>query len=206
MFSADFFSNWETLGHIFENPKFIWALNLRRWWSKNPEIGNNEPILYMDCHNNPNALNIIQPDELKYITKKLNKCNMYSPYWYCYPTDCVDLNSIVTGTLVSLTLNLPMKELYCISIIPNDTYDPHVVITPNKCLVGDVLHFPKFGSNITHTEKNNVILFDLIYPLSPFYGKSWADRNINLITANVVRSSDLESYWADMGYIQYPLT
>lgn len=78
-------------------------------------------------------------DDEKYIMNKIPFCNNQDIYWYCVPHDCVELNSIVTGTLISLYLNKSMNEIYCISVSPENTYDRHIVICNKSLLSGDIL-------------------------------------------------------------------
>lgn len=174
----DLTNNWNKIKINTQNPKFREALNIYHWWT-----GREGKDLLPLCKE------ALSPDQ-KFIVQQ-NK----EPYIYCDPHECIDLNPIVMGTLLSIIKDIDFSKLYVLSILPNgNSWDHHIIITDTNVKEGTTLYLKDEG---------NIILYDLIYPLMSWKGKSWNNRNEDLTILGVTSSITLKDYWIQMNYISY---
>ncbi len=198
----DILNEWPRFLPYLETSSFIEALNIHHWWNFKEQNGSILPL--MQKHDN------MSTDEI-YVIDKLKSLNSKSPYWYCCPHDCVELNPIIMGTLISLYTNKSKKELFYLSIVPNHTnsYDQHIVVCNKQLFRDDIIHLFRNKNTLSTACHNDVmindklILFDLIYPLMPFFGNSWEIRNEKLEILKVKYCDTLENYWKSMNYVSY---
>lgn len=199
--------------YLYSN-EFIESLNIYHWWNFQEENGNIEPLIRSN--------NKLSNDE-KYIIDKLKNCNNNDIYYYCVPHDCIELNNIVMGTLLSLYINKDKTKIYHLSIAPEDyIYDKHIVICNKYLSTGDKITLVHNNDKLSlisydNVDNSNIILFDLIYPLMPYFGKrssasptgifdfgnSWSDNTQKLENLIVLDCTTLQQQWDDMGYINY---
>ena len=192
--SVNFFdikTNWSSLKCYLQDPKFIEAVNIYHWWASNPEIGIDKSFIEtkrFDFYG-------VNDKDVKYVENELiQNYSTSNPYWFCQPCDCVELNSIVTFSLFKLAY--PEKEWYVANINLNSEQESHMVIT-DKFIPDDTLLNYDSGNN-----PDNIVLYDLIYPLLPWYGKIFSDRS-DLTTIRIRYVTKIEDFWKGMNYIGY---
>lgn len=184
----DTLNKWHELVPFVQHTEFVRAVNQRRWWQIKEQVGTTTPLLYDILEKE-----VVSRDR-QYVENKLNSCTAQDPWWYCVPHDCVDLNPLVTGRLISLYLNKPLDQLYYISLLPNDapSWEYHVVITDTPLTE---------GKQYNVTPNSGVALYDLIYPLLPYQGDSWHKQE-PLVTATINHCLPLDELFRRMSYNQ----
>jgi len=196
--SANFFdikSNWALLESNLQNPVFIEAINLYHWWSFKPETGIDVPLIETNRFDDYG----INADDVAYVRAKLlENYSTSNPYWFCQPCDCVDLNGIVTYILLKMAY--PGKEWFVSTIYLNSESQSHIVIT-DKNLQETILDYDPYLVS-TKPDDGNVIFYDLIYPLMPWYGKIFSDRS-DLTTIRIQTSIPVADHWKGMNYVSY---
>lgn len=197
--SANFFdikSNWNILEPHLQNPEFIEAVNLYHWWSFKPENGIVLPFIETDRFDDYG----INTNDVIFVKEKLTEnYSTSNPYWFCQPCDCVELNTIITYKLFKLAY--PEKEWYFATINLNSEQQSHIVITDKRIPNNTVLKYDPYLVSTT-PDDNNIIFYDLIYPLMPWYGKIFSDRS-DLTTINIPYSVPIADHWKGMNYISY---
>lgn len=193
----DILGQWKDLVPYLKHPKFTEALNLYHWWKSDSEDGNEHPLIRGDDN-----LDL----EEAYVYDRLDQPKDYTNiYWYVVPHDCVELNSIVLGTLMSLYFD---KPIYSLIVEPPSDPSPHVILSNKQLQAGDVIYLPR-GSNDRlkqpGDENQDLILYDLIYPTAPFFGDSWVEnkRDQPIDSLVVTSSCPLEEMWSEMNYTLY---
>lgn len=183
----DILAEWPKLAPFLSHPKFIQALNIYHWWNSEPEIGNDQPLLKR----------LLSSDEL-YVAQKLKECDQNSPYWYCVPHECVELNIIVMGTLISLYTR---QELFYLRVdpLPCDPTNYHIIVCNKPLKSGDIIEL----GGMSTQQDDRLMLYDFIYPLMPFFGNSWANRNEKLEKLVVTNCTPLSQHWKEMNYVSY---
>lgn len=196
----DILGEWAKFVPYLNAERFIESLNIYHWWNFRGKEGNTLPLI--------KTSDDMSEDE-SYVVDQLSSSNVESPYWYCVPHECVELNSLVMGTLASLYTKREMNELYSLAINPENLCAYHVVISNKILSAGDMIHLARNKNNLitaSHedvVDNDKLILFDLIYPMMPFFGKSWVYRYKNLRNLTVLGCDTLEKNWDDMGYTGY---
>lgn len=136
------------------------------------------------------------------MTEDFNNNNIY---WYSTPHECVDFNQIVMPTICKeIYLN---NDFYIVTLTPVNSHDHHVVVCNKKLERGSVYNLD-INTSIVYEDvidDNKVIFFDLIYPLTYFYGNSWANKSKKLTNVRIVDVYDIDEIWSEkaMNYIQY---
>lgn len=206
----DILGEWQDLVSYIDNPKFIEALNIHHWWNFKEETGNKYPMIMTsnikDITDDNTPHDYILDSE--YIKNKVKICDKYSPYWYCVPGDCVELNSIVMGTLISLYLNKSKEELYYVSLYPpHSPIDYHIVIINKYVNIGDKILFDKDNMKVgkESLSSDKLIIYDFIYPLMTFFGKTWVsnERQNHLDLLEVSSCTTLEQNFISMNFNLY---
>jgi hypothetical protein len=136
-------------------------------------------------------------NDVKFVQEQIDKDpTKTNPYYYCVPHDCVELNPLIMGTLVSLVHGLDLDSICVLEIVPLDSFDKHVVISCKQLEPGDY--------SISHemTEETDILLYDLIYPLMSFVGYAWDAREKKLDRVTVYSCMPLSQWNIDMGYFR----
>jgi hypothetical protein len=197
----DTLGEWPKLFSYCNHGKFIEALNIYHWWNFRSEIGNSRPLIQFKSFEDSSIDESHVLDQLKLSFKPST-----TPYWYCVPHDCVELNSIVMGTLVSL---YTQKEVFCLCVTPIGVHDIHVVVCNKRLSSGDEIHLVRNEKGLVTAchkdvvQDSKIIIYDLIYPLTSFWGNSWINREKKLKKLTVLDSSTLKENWKDMNYVSY---
>ena len=186
--------NWDIFIPYLNHESFIRHLNQYKSWNFNKQYTG--PLLYMNNYsfNNPT-------EDVLYVSDKLDEnLSINNPYYFCVPHECVDLNPLVTSSLISSLLKVDLKELYVVNIQPINSYDIHVVISNQKLELREYSMSMELEKNI-FSEK--ILLFDLIYPLCNFVGKSWHDKDKDLDKILVTYCETVTDNIDAMGYFRH---
>lgn len=186
----DIKTNWNKFIPYLTSKFFIQHMKIYKYWHFN--LHYDGPLIDIDLA----MLDTKIPDteDVIFVKNKLNENpTITNPYYFCVPHDCIELNPLIMGALISLFYNINYDNIYVITITPIDSYDRHIVISTQKLSIG-IMNIVK--DNI----ENSIILYDLIYPLCEFFGNSWVDRSIKLEMVNIQSCSSLTSYIESMAY------
>jgi hypothetical protein len=184
---------------LFEHEEFVQAVNIFHWWGSKPEIGIDQLLSYSDRRVEDDFRGPYEDDEdIKYVHQKLKEnFSPSNPYWLSYPGECVELNNIVTFTLLKLLF--PEKEFFSTCINLNGENADHNVITSKKLNNGEKF---KFDTSLVD-EDEGLILYDLIYPFCFWYGKTFETReNVEFIISGDI-SRPLPEGWQESNYTAY---
>jgi len=196
--SANFYdikSNWNILEQHLQDPEFIKYANIYRWWSMKPEIGIDMPLIKIGMFDDYG----VNEDDVIYVEDKLREnYSIANPYWFCQPCDCQELNSIVTYALFKLAY--PEKEWYVATINLDSERVSHIVITDKYIDPNTTLDYDSYL--VSSVLNDDVIFYDLIYPLMPWYGMTHSDRS-EVNTIYVHGTVKMEEHWKSMNYVSY---
>jgi len=224
----DVISNWEKLEKYTKHPRFLEALCIYRWWNFIPC---NSPLpLYTENARRTEEMKLIieSSEDIDFLKEMLNK-EKKGPYLYCVPHDCIELNSIVMGTLLSLMTGKALKDLYVLSIVPNDnSWNRHIVVSESEVEEGETFEYihggegekreiegeieivgiegkeiEEGGTKEGGKDMKRIIVYDFIYPLLPLRGNSWHKREEKLMTLTISNCQNMDDIWTSMGYINY---
>lgn len=202
MIFFDMKSDWKVFLSVLNNPLFIKAVNLYHLaqYSINnnhdPDHNNSTTHIDTDGLSKPlieTSTNFLIPidedmiEDIHFINEQLQKdYSINNPYWFCFPGDCIQSNSILMTTLYRLCFR---KECYIVSYVTNNQLDSiyHVVVSNKPVDPGKKL---KFNDN-----SDNVIFYDLIYPLCSWYGKSFFNKSEDLKEVEILSCYSSEDYW-----------
>lgn len=194
----DFKSNWSQFEKFFNDEEFIRAVNIFHWWGNHNENGIEYPLVKNDRRIEDDPRGSLNDDEdVKYVIDKLEQnYSKSNPYWFSYPGECMELNNIITFTL--LKLMFPDKKFYSTKIYLGDDVNFHNVITTRE--IEPITEFSFDPSLVDESE--GLILYDLIYPFCYWFGKTFDNRKaFDIIT--VSSSTDIEDEWYEMNYNSY---
>lgn len=194
----DLKSNWSQFEHLLKNEEFIRAVNIFHWWSSKDEIGIDLPMIDTDIRIEDDMRGPLEEDEdIKFVVEKLSQnYSPNNPYWFTYPGECVELNNIVTYTL--LKLMFPEKKFYSTIIYLNGERDFHNVIASKK--IDSQTDF-QFDSSLVD-ENEGLILYDLIYPLCFWFGKTFNTRD-HVTFIRITPNYLTEEEWKEYNYTSY---
>jgi hypothetical protein len=196
----DILGEWDKLQPYVNDEKFKLKLKMYKWWNFK-DVNSNQPLI--DIFNgkttNPDMIN-----DLTYIKDKIKVSTYRDVWWYCSPGDCIESSALILSTLLSLAFK---QDFYIIHVGPNDNkWNSHQLLC-NKKLDITTLRLIRDNNGKLITRKHNnedIILYDLIYPLVPFFGKSWDNREQQLDTLQILHNcSDVRLNNISMGYYNY---
>lgn len=192
----DFKSNWSQFEHLFHNEEFITAVNIFHWWAKKDQNGIDCPLIENDRRDEDDMRGSGE-DDIKFTVDKLaQKFSTSNPYWFTCPGECIELNNLVTYTL--LKLMFPDKTFYSTIIYLNGEAEHHNVITCKE-----IKQNSDFVLDLSLVDDNEgLILYDLIYPLCFWFGKTFESReSVTFITIDP--NYPTEEEWYECGYTSY---
>ena len=141
----------------------------------------------------------INVDDIVYVECKLKEnYSTLNPYWFSQPCDCVDLNTIVTYALFKLAY--PEKEWYMVNISLNSERVQHTVITDKYIAHDTIMNYDSYL--VSPVLDDDVIFYDLIYPLMPWYSMTHSDR-VKVNTIYVHSTMKIDEHWKGMNYVSY---
>lgn len=181
MRTVKFFDSWHRLEPYLDDPAVTRARRIFQWWRGRDEDG-------------PLIENGVSDDEKWVVSKLASGPPMYK---LCVPHECVDLNPILLPPLLTVS-KVDESQLYVVGIAPVGSVDGHVVLTNQHLESSAVLRL-----SIDESDDADVIFYDLIYPLMPFFGKSWEDRSQDLADVKVNWCDKVEFNNESMGYTKY---
>lgn len=196
---ANFFdikANWNLLESNFKNEEFIKAINMYHWWGFKEEIGTDLPLIETERFSRENYSEESYKDVIYVQNRLAENYHISNPYWFCYPGDCVELNSIIMYQLLKLTY--PNKKWYVAEIHLNNEHNFHLVIIDKPINESIFVDFDIYAEE----SEDTIMIYDLIYFLMPWYGKTFETReSVNSIRIDqTIEGSD---YWKSMNYISY---
>jgi hypothetical protein len=207
----DVLNSWHQLLPYISHPETQRALEIYHWRRYQSNVDNSMALVSFvdDARTSPDVAYVketIQQLIDDGIDPKL------TPYWYCMPHECLDLNSLIMGTLASLSLG---KEVYILVVVPfgvtvlEQRRSLHIVVSDRKCNRDDTIEIRSADTNADADANagTDIVIYDLIYPLMEFYPNSWDARDgPPLDKLRVVSCISMSGSNIQMGYINYPPT
>lgn len=186
MRTAKFFDDWARLESHLDNPMVLRAKRIFQWWRL--------------CDGDAPLIAYGSSDDEQWVLAKLATVERPSMYEICVPHECVDLNPIILPPLLQVS-DVDNDKLFVVTITPIGSLDGHVVLANQYIEPGTML---KLLISIEDTRSEpDIVLYDLIYPLMPFYGRSWERREESLLDVVVKWCESVEDNNSAMGYSKY---